>query len=202
MPANTMLLYKVATALLDDQWSRREVSTGACVADLASIDGGKIHLWEFKSNADTLARLPAQLASYSKCAELVTVVLDDKHWLGAQKIIEKDFPWVGLVRVNVCNPTLTVVDPLRKAKPTPAPSFRATARLLREYEMQAWLEELGVARGVRGRGRPTMMTRLAKHADIALVRERITKCWPVRDWSVLSVKPQRDECQSTSTSSL
>lgn len=184
--STTLKLYQVADALIGEQWKRREVQTLECVADIAAIDNGKIHFYEIKGSTDRLDRLPAQLNSYSKSGEFVTLVCDNKLCVGARKIIEKSFPWVGLVRVNVCGPELTVVDRIREAKPSEIAVLARTARLLRGYELQAWLEELGVAKGVRGRGRPTQIRRLAEQRiPIESVRERVVKCWPQRDWSLL-----------------
>jgi len=46
--------------------------------DIAVINGS-IHGFEIKSAADTLARLPKQLATYEECLEMLTIVCADKH---------------------------------------------------------------------------------------------------------------------------
>lgn len=74
-----------------------EVSVCNSVADMLVIDQD-IHIYEIKSAKDTLQRLPKQIESYKKCANKITLILDEKF---LQKIDNLDYlDGVGIISIN------------------------------------------------------------------------------------------------------
>jgi len=63
--------------------------------DVAVINGC-IHGYEIKSAADTLTRLPQQLALYADCLEKLTIVCAEKHIAGVRALVPR---WCGIIKV-------------------------------------------------------------------------------------------------------
>lgn len=64
--------------------------------DVAVINGC-VHGFEIKSAADTLTRLPQQLAFYEQCLEKLTIVCDEKHVVGVRELAPR---WCGITKVS------------------------------------------------------------------------------------------------------
>jgi hypothetical protein len=64
--------------------------------DIAVIDGC-VHGYEIKSAADTLSRLPRQMALYEECLEKLTIVSATKHLDGVGKIVPA---WCGIIEAD------------------------------------------------------------------------------------------------------
>jgi len=68
------------------------VLDGECRIDLAIVNG-QLHGYEIKSDADTLDRLPAQLAAYNAVFDRITIVAGSRH---AEKAFGMVPHWWGL----------------------------------------------------------------------------------------------------------
>lgn len=64
--------------------------------DVAVINGC-VHGFEIKSAADSLARLPQQLALYEECLEKLTIVCAEKHLTGVRQIAPR---WCGIITIE------------------------------------------------------------------------------------------------------
>jgi hypothetical protein len=64
--------------------------------DIAVINGC-VHGFEIKSAADTLTRLPLQLALYEQCLEKLTIVCAEKHISGVRQLAPR---WCGIIKVT------------------------------------------------------------------------------------------------------
>lgn len=60
---------------------------GRCRADLVCVIGGELYGYEIKSAFDKTARLEAQMSSYSKLFDYVSVVCDKKHLSSVRSVI-------------------------------------------------------------------------------------------------------------------
>ena len=98
------------TLVLDELGLRH----GACRVDVAVVNG-YLHGYEIKSDADTLERLPSQVAIYSKVLDRATLVVGERHvkkceallpsWWGIKVVSEGprggiDFEVVQSVQMN------------------------------------------------------------------------------------------------------
>jgi hypothetical protein len=109
-----------STLVLDELGLRH----GVCRVDIAVVNG-HLHGYEIKSDADTLDRLPAQVAIYSAVLDRVTLVVGEKHTEKAKTVIPD---WWG-IKVATAGPrgaidfvqdrpvkTNTAIDPVALAE--------------------------------------------------------------------------------------
>lgn len=155
-------------------WTRPEVVLYGCVADLVQVHADTFVAYELKSERDVLDRLVQQVSAYSTCADKVVVICASKHLSGAARLL-KDYSHVGLE----CDDG----DVIKPASPSPWVVANALEQTLWNRELEAWLEELGAARGVRGKGRRQLLRRLdAAGVGLQDLRKRVRDVLPVRDW--------------------
>lgn len=113
---------------------------GSCRIDIAVING-HIRGVEIKAEADTLGRLPRQVAAYGEVVDKALLIVDPKHLASAMTIIPE---WWGVIvaeRGSTQGVRFRRVRPERANKGIDA---LVLARLLWRPEVQALLRELGV----------------------------------------------------------
>lgn len=130
--------------------------------DLAVVNGS-LNGYEIKSARDTLERLPAQAAVYSKVFDTVTVVTDNTHLCEARNIVPN---WWGLVRARQVGGNV-VLQVVRKARQNPSIDPFAVAQLLWRDEALAELEFRQRASGIRTAKRELIWRRLADTTPLA-----------------------------------
>ena len=141
--------------------------------DVAAVNG-ELSAFEIKSPADTLARWPKQRRVYSRVV--------DRAWLVAtEKTLEsaKAPAWWGLIRI-VQTPSQLGLRVVRTAQVNPSPDPYSIARLLWRDEAIAALAEIGLARGVRTKGRAIAWRRLAESAPLDHLRAAVRSALRVR----------------------
>lgn len=148
------------------------VDEGSFRVDVAVVNGA-LHGYEIKSAADTLVRLPGQLASYGRVFELMTLVASRRHVDAAYDLVP---PWWGVVVANVEDDAVLLTE---ERAPTQNPSVDpyALAQLLWRDEALELLEERQLARGLRSKPRRELWAALAAGLEpddlCAAVRERL-----------------------------
>jgi hypothetical protein len=113
---------------------------GSCRIDIAVING-HIRGVEIKAEADTLERLPRQVAAYGEVVDKALLIVDPKHLASAMTIVPN---WWG---VMVAERGTTQGVRFRRVRPERANKGidpLVLARLLWRPEAQALLRELGV----------------------------------------------------------
>jgi hypothetical protein len=131
--------------------------------DVAAVNG-EFSGFEIKSPADTLARWPNQRRVYSKVV--------DRAWLvAADKTLEQADapPWWGLIGI-IATPNHLGLRVIRAAQLNPSPDAFAIASLLWRDEAIQALDDLGLARGMRGKPRAAVWQRLADEAPLDVLR--------------------------------
>ncbi|WAS89390.1 sce7726 family protein [Corallococcus sp. NCRR] len=147
--------------------------------DVASISADCLHGYELKADRDTLSRLPTQAEHYGAVMDRCTLVTGGAHLQEALQVVP---PWWGVLRVEVDLFGLRF-EQLREARVNPAPDPLATCRLLWRDEALAFLEELGAARGVRGKPRDALYARLVEVAPVDQLRAHVRQVLLKReDW--------------------
>jgi len=145
---------------------------GSARIDLAVVNG-TIHGYEIKSEKDTLARLPAQSAIYTRALDFVTVVGSANH---IAKLKEQVPHWWGLWSACPSKQGLTLKQ-IRKARLNPSIDLIAVAALLWREEALEELERRGLAKGLRSKPRQELWSKLANSLtqdELRLtVRERL-----------------------------
>ncbi|OYY70542.1 MAG: hypothetical protein B7Y47_09180 [Sphingomonas sp. 28-63-12] len=113
---------------------------GSCRIDIAVING-HIRGVEIKAEADTLERLPRQVAAYGEVVDKALLIVDSKHLASAMTIVPN---WWG---VMVAERGTTQGVRFRRVRPERANKGidpLVLARLLWRPEVQALLRDLGV----------------------------------------------------------
>lgn len=144
-----------------------ELGLGACRADLAVVLPDELHGYEFKSELDTLTRLPAQIEHYSAVFTLCTLVVHPKHVSGALKLLP---PFWGLW-THTLEGGLTV---LRQAQENPELCGYALASLLWKPELQDAVKQNGGVAGLSRATCSTLMLRLVRVLSPEVLRSLVS----------------------------
>jgi len=147
------------------------VQHGLARIDLAVVNG-ELHGFELKSARDTLARLPEQAESYGRLFDRVTLVVEERHVRGAVDLVPD---WWG-VRVACQESGKLRFCDLRHAVKNPSPDPAAIVALLWREEALHFLEELGIAGGVRWKCRAEIYSRIVTKTDIDVLCHRVRTC--------------------------
>lgn len=113
---------------------------GSCRVDIAVING-HIRGLEIKAEADSLNRLPHQVAAYGEVVDKASLIVAPRH-LGAALTIIPD--WWGIVIVDRGTRSGVNFHRMRPERVNRAVDPLVLARLLWRPEAQAVLRELGV----------------------------------------------------------
>lgn len=147
------------------------VQHGVARIDLAVVNG-ELHGFELKSDKDTLARLPEQAESYGRVFDRVTLVVGERHVRGAVDVVPD---WWGIRVARRASGKFQFCD-LKHAMRNPSPDPAAVVALLLRDEALHFLEELGIARGVRSKGRAEIYARLVGATDVDVLCHRARTC--------------------------
>lgn len=151
---------------------------GSVRVDLATI-GKTLHGYEFKSDMDTLGRLPRQMERYNEIMDKVTLVVGKNHILNAIKIIPD---WWGITLVKIDpNNQKTVFQPIRKAVINKNKDNLAIAKLLWRNEALSLLEEIGLAKGLRSKPNIQLYKKLAVSLTQKDLLNKVKKILITRD---------------------
>jgi len=131
------------------------ICRGQVRIDLAVVNG-TIHGYEIKSERDSLRRLAAQAAVYSRVLDHVTVVVAARHVAHALTIIPS---WWGVLRFESAAGSLRFVC-MRRGRMNPGLDSRALVELLWLDDSIALLEKHNSARGVKGKPRRVVWDRV------------------------------------------
>jgi hypothetical protein len=152
---------------------------GASRVDIAVING-HIRGVEIKAEADTLARLPGQVAAYGAVVDRATLIVAERHLASSIDVIG---PWWGvLVAGRAANGAVTFRR-IRGERANPGADPAAQASLLWRSEAVAILSELGceskVLRAPRAALYAELARRLPRHRLATEVRRRLKarKAW-------------------------
>lgn len=151
---------------------------GLARIDLAVVNG-ILHGFEIKSGCDRLTRLPTQARVFSEVLDRVTLVLAERHVVGALQVVPE---WWGVVTAT-CGDDGVVFSELRKGGTNPAPDQIALAKLLWRDEALAFLNTIGHGTGYATKPRAAVYARLATVTTRPELRARVRDCFLNRsDW--------------------
>jgi len=147
------------------------VQHGLSRIDLAVVNG-ELHGFEFKSDKDTLTRLPEQAESYGRVFDRVTLVVGERHLLHAIDIAPD---WWG-IRVARMKFGKVQFSDLKHATNNPSRDPASIVALLWRDEALSFLEELGSAAGLRSKRRRDIYSRLVEEIDLDALCKRVRLC--------------------------
>ena len=120
--------------------------SGTVRIDVAVING-ELAGYELKSERDTLERLPAQMAIYSRVFDRVTLVVGERHYKHAELIVPH---WWGLTAALPGGDHVALVD-IREAAINPTPDSLLVSQLLWRDEALAVLNKTVGGKGLRSK---------------------------------------------------
>lgn len=151
------------------------------VSDLGRIDLAVIgdHLvgYEFKSDLDTLTRLPRQMDIYGQVFDYCTLVVTDKHMAKARQVL---LPTWGLGLVRRADDGELHYRQVRLAKPMRSVRKLTLAQLLWRDEALRALDALGCADGYRSKTRDVLWVRLSEVCAMPELRTIVTDALTAR----------------------
>jgi hypothetical protein len=147
------------------------VQHGLSRIDLAVVNG-ELHGFEFKSDKDTLARLPEQAESYGRVFDRVTLVVGESHLLHALEIAPD---WWG-IRVARMKCSRVQFSDLKHAISNPCRDPASIVALLWRDEALSLLEEFGSAGGLRWKRRRDIYSRIVAEIDLDVLCKRVRSC--------------------------
>lgn len=165
------------------------VRHGASRVDVVVVNGF-LHGYEIKSDTDTLARLPSQIATYNEVFDRVTLVVGSKH---AEKASFEIPDWWGIRVATEGARGGISFNVTRKAKKNPRINPVAVAELLWRDEVIEELQELGITGAVLRKPRAVLYQHLAESLGIDELRDTVRrrlkqrKSWRVQSAPELSV---------------
>lgn len=147
--------------------------------DVAVINGC-VHGFEIKSAADTLTRLPQQLALYEQCLEKLTIVCAERHVAGVRELAPR---WCGIMQVTKGPRGGIAFETLRGPKRNPDIQRFRLAHLLWRSEVVAILTEAKAPAHVLRAPRKTLYKSLAAKFSVQEITAFIKQSIASRqDW--------------------
>lgn len=135
--------------------------------DIAVINGC-VHGYEIKSSADTLERLPAQLALYKRCLGKLTVVCAPKH---TERVMKSAPLWCGVVEAEKGPRGGIALSTIRRDRTNPNIELDQLAHLLWRGEAIELLSRHGTCQKILRQSR----AQLYKHLAELMTIEQLTK---------------------------
>jgi hypothetical protein len=144
------------------------ICQGQVRVDVAAING-HLYGFEIKSATDTLKRLDEQVRVYSRVLDFSSVVVSQKHLIGAQAKIP---PWWGIYLASVSSGDLTI-ETIREPEPNPEIDARAVAELLWHQETLDLLLDRNALHGIRSKPRRYAWDRLCEVYSLDEIRTSV-----------------------------
>lgn len=170
---------------------------GASRIDIAIING-HIRGLEIKAEADTLARLPRQVAAYGRVVDRATLIAADRHLVAAADLLPA---WWGIIAVGRAGNGNVQFRRLRAERANPELDAATLVRLLWRTEVVELLRDLGcdkqTLRGPRAVLYPALVAAVPKTRLRSIVRDTLKGRTRWRDHARLS--PYDGSCPPTAT---
>ena len=155
-----------------------EICCGDARVDIAVING-KLHGFEIKSEADTLARLQGQISAYNQVFDTMTIICGENHLGSIVKMIPE---WWGIyvAKINFGNIELTR---FRCAEINQTVSGLALAQLLWKSEMLVLLAEAGIKKGISNKPCRELWQKVSETFSIETLQSKVRdilkfrECW-------------------------
>jgi hypothetical protein len=145
------------------------LSHGEALVDVAVING-KIHGYEIKSERDTLTRLPRQEPIYSAVLDLATLVVAEIHLKRAAEMVPG---WWALKVAHQVKGGPIEFETVRQGEQNPNPDPSEIVKFLWREEALMLLEEMGGAKGVRGKSRFLLYDRICQLLSLEDICEKV-----------------------------
>ncbi|WP_417832197.1 sce7726 family protein [Terasakiella sp.] len=150
--------------------------------DIAVLNG-LLHGYEIKSSLDTLNRLGAQIESFAKCFEKLTLIVAPNH---LETTLEEVPSWIGVIEASKGSRGAIHFKSVRNPKINPNLNVFYMSHLLWKPEAISLLENKGVSLKELKGSRKNLYTLIAEKYDVRGLTEEIKRCFFSRsNWRVL-----------------
>lgn len=186
-------------------WFRDEVGFHGAIADILVVTPNDLHVYEIKSDADTLSRLASKLIEtktkkgktrmryqfgqvecYGKAADKVTLVVGTK--LLAESLTQIP-EWWGVILAESDGVNITFKE-VRDALPNPEISWRYVFELLWRDEVLR-LGERVKASGILSKSKVNIGRIVEPMCPLPELRKFVRECFPRRVWTKFKKKSGR-----------
>lgn len=152
---------------------------GAVRADIAVLNG-RLHVYEIKSDLDSLKRLPRQANLLSTVCDKATLIVAQRHLRKAMTIVPG---WWGVLCATIGSRGAVNLSTHRRGSSNPQPDELSIAKLLWRDEALQLLEEVGRVEGVRSKPRRFLYQRITETLDVDSLRRAVyTKIKQRTNW--------------------
>jgi len=154
------------------------ICAGDARVDIAVING-KLHGFEIKSEADTLARLEGQISAYNRVFDKMTIVCGKNHLDAVKGIIPQ---WWGIysVKYNFSEVELTRI---RYAEINGDVCGLALAQMLWKSELTALLSDAGVSKGISSKPCRELWKLVSSTFSTNTLQDKVREILKIRaDW--------------------
>ncbi|QEK11710.1 sce7726 family protein [Crassaminicella thermophila] len=166
-----------------------DVCFGTSRIDIAVING-KIHGYEIKSEQDTLDRLPAQIESYNKIFDTMTIVTGENH---ISKVIEIVPDWWGIYYV-VKKSNQPILKRKRQFKINKKVDTFYLAQLLWKNELLELLRLNGINKGVKSKTRFALCEIVNENIEKQKIKDFVRKKLKSREsWRAVQLQQLCDD---------
>jgi hypothetical protein len=149
--------HETETVILDELG----ICCGQVRLDLVVVNG-LLHGYEIKSDRDSLRRLRTQVDFYSRVLDQATLVVGERHFPEATKIVPS---WWAILRIETVAHRFSFKME-RRGKQNPCKDPRSLVELIWLEDAIALLERHDMARGIRGKPRRIVWDRICEHVTV------------------------------------
>jgi hypothetical protein len=149
---------------------------GAARVDMAVVNGS-LAAWEIKSERDTLRRLDAQAAAYSRVFDYVTIIAAPSHVAKIEDVVPS---WWGVCTAESAGRSHVALEGKREPARNPSLDAHALVELLWRDEALALLEGAGLAVGLRSKPRRALWTALVDHLPLPTLAAEVREALKAR----------------------
>ena len=170
---------------------------GTVRVDLAVVNGS-LKGFEIKSARDTLRRLSAQAATYSRIFDTMTIIVAERHLQGAEALIPR---WWGIqvVTTNDSSTALTI-EQVRRERTNPQVDPKSLVQLLWRPEVLELLNQRNLTKFLKSKPRQVLWDVLAQTVPLLELQQMVRTCLRSRShWRVDAPRRQGGETSQPSS---
>ncbi len=149
------------------------ICSGDARADIATVNG-ELCGYEIKSDADSLDRLPRQIAEYNKVFDRVTIVVGEKLLYGALDLIPD---WWGIILFRATYNDVQLFE-LRSSLKNPSQDYISVVNLLTKKEIIDFYK-VNRLKGYSGKNKSCLCASILRSADretvLSYTRQRLAE---------------------------
>lgn len=150
------------------------INNGESRVDVAVVNG-IIHGYEIKSDFDTLARLPRQMAYYNKLFQRMTIVSSRKYYQQVYELVPK---WWGIKIIS--HDGMRLIEK-RKGRKQSAQDKDSLLRLLWKKDLEDFIDVMGYPKRMKKLKKHQLLEVFSEEADVYTIQQHVYKSLKTRE---------------------